>query len=154
MEVMAVVDGNARNEIAKILLQSGADVTARDRHNNSALDLAVCYGFGDTVALLLASGAELNTGPPAAATPLGRAIQRGNVGMMARLLAAGARVDAAAIRLAAEYRNTGHTNTSAVMLQLFVHHGVDLTMVDEGGTPVLEYLRSIPGFENIVGRVK
>jgi ankyrin repeat protein len=52
--------GNA--DMARLLIDAGADVNARDRYNASSLDLAAWRGFADLVDLLLDNGAEL---PPA-----------------------------------------------------------------------------------------
>jgi ankyrin repeat protein len=49
--------GNA--DMARLLIDAGAKVNARDRGNSSALDLAAWRGFAELVDLLLDNGAEL-----------------------------------------------------------------------------------------------
>jgi ankyrin repeat protein len=50
---------NGHVEIARLLLQNGADVNARNNYGSTLLHYAVSYGHVDTLHLLVENGADL-----------------------------------------------------------------------------------------------
>jgi len=72
----------------KILMMSGADISARDIHGRTAL----YYGTGslEIVAILLSAGIFVDTIDENMDTPLMRAVRDGNIDVCARLVTSGA----------------------------------------------------------------
>lgn len=64
----AILSGN--KEICKVLIQSGADVNAKDRNSETALCLACIKGFKDIVRTLLLNDADPNLANDSGVTPL------------------------------------------------------------------------------------
>ena len=77
-------------ECVQLLLESGADVDARNDAHRTALQLAAERGKTDAVKLLAEAGADLNTQDRKGRTPLHRATYEGHAEAAEALLAAGA----------------------------------------------------------------
>jgi len=73
--------------VIRLLIEKGADVNARDREGESALDEAAWHGSFDTVALLLAHGARINESETkTGATPINEAAYKGHARLVEYLL--------------------------------------------------------------------
>jgi len=150
VEAVKVTSSDQRNGIIKQLLNAKADINTCDVNNNSALYFAACYGFNDTVKLLIDKGAHIKNEAPLAETAMGTAIEHGNIKTVELLMENGARVTAETIKYAAEHGGHGQIGTKEILLKLFVHQGVDFSMKDEGGMPIIDYIKSLGGFENLI----
>ena len=104
--------------IAKLLLDKGADIEARDEIGNTALIWAVYYASSSVAKLLLDRGANVNVKNVEGATPFVIAAAQGLHDIVELMLAKGARIDAAdpdgtALSFAV---NRGHRDIVALLL--------------------------------------
>ena len=83
-----------RADIARLLLDSGANVKAAGRDGDTPLHNAVRNGHADIAELLLEGGADVNAVDGAGNTPLHEAARYGRADMVVLLLGAGADCDA------------------------------------------------------------
>ena len=93
----------AKGEVAKLLLEKGADVNARASNGHTALHYASAYGLIDIVKSLLDNGASVNfdvkdsaEGDDPGCTPLLYAAENGQLAVVKLLLEKGADVNAKA----------------------------------------------------------
>uniref|UniRef100_A0A8C3TBB3 K Homology domain-containing protein n=1 Tax=Chelydra serpentina TaxID=8475 RepID=A0A8C3TBB3_CHESE len=128
--------------IARLLLDSGAQVNMPADSFESPLTLAACGGHVELAALLIERGANLEEVNDEGYTPLMEAAREGHEEMVALLLAQGANVHATtatgdtALTYACE---NGHTDVADVLLQA----GADLEHESEGGrTPLMKAARA------------
>jgi len=81
-------------ELAKFLMQHGADVTIRNANQVIALHSVAYRGADELVALMVSSGADIDAKAVTGATPLHFAVQGGHAQTTELLLSRGAAVDA------------------------------------------------------------
>jgi len=90
-----VAAGQGSTEIAKTLIENGADVSAGNLQRGfTALYHAVENGHHDMVKLLIEKGADVNVQVESGWTPLHRAVINGDISMAALLVDKGANVNA------------------------------------------------------------
>jgi hypothetical protein len=82
-------------EVAKSLLEAGADVNQRAKHGYTPLHFAALCGEARTADLLLAHGAQVDAATPGGVTPLHCAVLHGHAPLVALLLDWGADPNAA-----------------------------------------------------------
>jgi ankyrin repeat protein len=82
------------SEVVEALLDSGADIDAKDEQNQTALHQAANRGHTPIVELLLERGADVNAKNLSGQTPLLAPVHRGSLDTVRALLGAGADVDA------------------------------------------------------------
>src|SRR5437868_5901503 len=82
-----------RVEVAKLLLEKGADITARDRRGGSPLHDAAEMGHLGAAELLVANRASINATDDLLVTPLHLAAEHGRTAMIELLLKANAASD-------------------------------------------------------------
>ena len=63
-----------RSDVAKILIENGADIEAKDDSFETPLYRASFAGYKNVIEVLLANGADVNAGGPDGSTPLKEAI--------------------------------------------------------------------------------
>jgi ankyrin repeat protein len=128
-----------RAEVAKYLLEAGADVTLVDEGGNTALHLAAGRGYAEIVRILLShSKAELNMKGQRDMTPLLLALSRGHAEIVKYLLEAGADVTLAnEIGNAALHQAAGGGHGEIVRI-LLSHSKAELNVRGQRGmTPLL-----------------
>ena len=81
-------------EVARLLLERGADVDKPAQSKRNALWMAVNYGHSDLAELLVAKGADVDYQDDAGETPLMVAARRGEAAIAGMLLKNGAKIDA------------------------------------------------------------
>lgn len=85
---------NGRVDVARLLIEKGADVNAKDSAGWTPLYGAVSYGKKEVVSLLITKGADVNARNNGGVTPLHRAAVWGNKEVAELLISKGADVDA------------------------------------------------------------
>ena len=123
-------------EMARRLLDAGADVNAGDRFGSTPLELAAWRGFRDVVDLFLDRGATVPTAPEAAAGMLSMAAERG-LERLFRILSGRVAVPAGdgggtMLRAAA-------AGGSAEIVGILVGRGLDVNARDGYGRTALHY---------------
>jgi len=115
-----------RLEIAKFLVQRGAEINRHDSRGNTPLILACARGHLDTAKFLIEQGANMNYEDPYAATALTRAIQLDQPSVAEYLVAHGANVNVSfangrnALRVACEHGNVS-------LVRALIEKGADLS---------------------------
>jgi ankyrin repeat protein len=89
-------------EICRILLESGADIYARETYKVTALDIACAIGSLELVKLLIENGAEVGL------EPLDWAVRQGHLDMVKELIAHGANI-----------RERGKDNTTVLSTTIY-----------------------------------
>ncbi len=123
-------------DVAKVLLEAGAEVDAADEDGVTPLLAATATGRGALVALLAESGADLNQRDPDGATPLQLAAEAGRTEVVAALVRRGADVNATtrgghnALQLAVV---EGHATAVRALLRA----GADPTVHAPGSSPLV-----------------
>ena len=84
---------NYKNDIVKLLIESGADVNAKDYDGDTALRIAALHNKKDIAELLIEAGADLNVKNNAGRTALRAAAGEGNRDITELLIKAGADMD-------------------------------------------------------------
>ncbi len=87
---LAIAAANGQAIIASLLIQSGADVNARDRGEYTPLHWAAFFGHTTVASLLLKNGASINALQNTRSTPLMLAVLRNHLGMVTLLVNQGA----------------------------------------------------------------
>ncbi|MCJ1392629.1 hypothetical protein MMC18_005499 [Xylographa bjoerkii] len=131
----------------KLLLDHGANISARTNRRQTPLHMAAEEGHPGVVALLIVAGSEVNALSDTSTTPLYRAARRGHVEVIKALLAAGADVNIptwdgyTALRSAAGYAQIGS-------VEILLSANPDLDVRDEHGLTALDIARA-SGFKGI-----
>ena len=88
-----VAAGYGRVEIAKMLIDAGADLNVQDNSEQTPLHWAARFGEVEVVRMLIGAKADLNMQDNSEQTPLHRAADNGRVEIARMLIDAGARKD-------------------------------------------------------------
>lgn len=111
-------------EVARVLLERGAEAGCSDRHRRTPLHLASDWGHAEMVKLLLDQGALAGAIDQEGQTPLHVASENGSVEVARLLLAGGAAVDAVdrhgwtPLKVAAQH---GHADVVRLLLSRGAH---------------------------------
>ena len=137
---LMVATREGRLDIARALLDHGADVRASDRDGDTALGLAAAQNQSPSVAILLEKGAQVNAKDRAGVTPLMRAASHGSREAMQVLLAQGADVNSQDRngRTALIWAMTYQQPQRADLVKALLASGADPNVPDNAGnTPLL-----------------
>ena len=127
-----------RADVAKLLLDGGADPSAESKLGVTALALAAEAGREDVVALLLAKGAKVNAQLAVGGlTPLALAAQDGHLEVVRQLLAAGADVKLAGIGGETVLHRATFTDRADVIDALIAAGADPRTATRAGTTPLI-----------------
>ncbi len=127
---------------ARRLIDSGMDLSTRNRDGETLLYLAATFGWSDLVKELLEKGADVNVRidryPNRGWTPLHAAADRGKLDAARALIAGGADVNAATesgstALIFASFR--GNDELARVLIKA----GADVNTIDTGGTTALSW---------------
>ena len=123
-----------RTEIARALIQAGADVNAIDSSQRTPVHLAVVRNLPGLIASLANAGAKLNEQDAAGWTPLHWAAAKDQLEMTQALIAAGADAHARSAQGGTILHEAAATGGGAIV-QLCLEQGVDPNAVaSDGGT--------------------
>ena len=109
--------GNGHLEVAKLLLDKGAAVDAKDQAGVTSLMLAAQMGYLDVVKLLLEKKADIEARASDGATPLAAAVQKGNLDMARLLLEKGAAANYIGVSPLAVAVQTGNLQMAKLLLE-------------------------------------
>lgn len=112
---------NGQYETAKLLIDRGANVNAKDRFDRTALLLAVEKNHPQIVDLLVEAKADLDSPATYGSSPLTAAIGQGDVAMMSKLLDGGANPNAQIKRNKPLFEAVDEGQVEAV--RLLIHRG-------------------------------
>ena len=128
-------------DVARFLLDAGADVNAVDENGDAPLSSAVLNGHAPVVRLLLDGGADVNAEDGGGSTPLLVAIMARRTALLPLLLAAGSDVNfrryngSTPLMEAAEAGDPG-------TVHLLVEAGADPAQTDDDGRTAADYARA------------
>ena len=157
--LMAAASGNGPIEVLDALLGKGADVNAMKSDGTTALALACSYG-GDLakVRRLLAAGADPNRGVALGPHPLSYAVRAHDPELVALLLHAGAKPDAADLDVNDEpveglpplayAAEAGYAD----LVELLLAHGADPNARDTRGKTPLMWAAMVDTSDDRIGR--
>jgi ankyrin repeat protein len=137
-----------RDDVVRLLLKKGADVSKKNAIGRTALQASVIHGFDTTVRLLLENGAEVDAQDEDGETALHHCAREGHGVILQMLLEQGANVNimtkagVTALHLAANEGNEA-------IVQYLVENGVDVAAKSQAGKTALE-LAAWNGHEAIV----
>lgn len=131
--------------IATILIEAGADVSAVDSNERTAIHLVVERDLPELVEPLAKAGAPLSSLDSVGWTPLHWAAAKDNLPLAKVLIEAGADTDARTARGGTILHEAAATG-SGEMVRYFLRLGVDPTVVASDGGTALEVARD---FENV-----
>lgn len=146
-ELNKAVDSNAPNKV-KELLDSNADVNARNVLGMAPLHIAAQNGYIEMADLLVSHGAEINMRTPDDETPLYIAARKNYTALAEFLLAEGADPNTATAKGMVPIHGAAHQgNLEMAMLLLKNGTNVDAGL-DQGGTPL--YVAAGEGHTSLV----
>jgi hypothetical protein len=125
-------------DVAKLLIQNGADVNAVNKYNWTSLHFTTSKGHADVAKLLIQNGADVNAVDKNNCTSLHFTTSKGHVDVAKLLIQNGADVNAVdkdnwtSLHVAARY---GHVDVA----KLLIHNGADVNAVDKWKHSVLYF---------------
>src|SRR6266849_5332770 len=126
----------AHVDVAQMLIERGADLSAQNKYGNTPLHLALQHGHVDVAQMLIERGADLSAQNGIGNTPLHLALQYGHVDVAQMLIERGADVSAqngngnTPLHLALQY---GHMEVA----QMLIERGADVSAQNgNGNTPL------------------
>ena len=126
-------------DIARLLLEHGADRNARDDEKRTSLYLSSEYGYVDVVRILLEQGADTEAQDGLLRSPLSKASSRGHVEVCRVLLEHGADVNSKDILDGTPL----HDAEGEEVARLLLKHGADANTLDIMGRTPLHHLSHV-----------
>ena len=124
-------------EIAKLLIEHGADVNVTDILDNTPLDDAISKNNTEIAKLLIEYGADINVKGDYGKTPLHDAISKNNVEIAKLLIEHGADVN---VKDYIGYTLLGYavSNNNAEIVKLLIEHGANVNVKNNGDDTLLK----------------
>ena len=145
IEATALMAASFKNspEVIKILVNTGADVHAKDKYGMTALMLAAKYNPNPEVLNgLLKAGADVNAKDNASMTALMAAAENNpNLEIINALLKAGADVNAKGMNDLTALMRAVRNNSNPEIINILLKAGADVHAKDEGGKRAVDYAR-------------
>lgn len=138
-------------DLASRFVGLGADVGARDRFGNTALNIAARMGHRDLIGYLLDEGSDLEKANLAGSTPLLRAVDGDRRRAVKVLLEAGADPNVANLK-GIRPLTAAAFNGNDRLVKLLLDHGADPDHADRTGKPAIIYAAG-KGFAGIVDQL-
>jgi hypothetical protein len=126
-----------RAEVAKLLLDGGADVNAADQSGRTALMHASLRGHDELAAILVRRGADVNLPDKRGTTSLMVAVEKNNVGIVRLILSKGANVNAKDRNGDTALMRACRTGAPE-MVRLLLNKGADVNAADRRGRTALD----------------
>ena len=123
---------NGREEVARLLLEAGADTEWKESFQRTALHVAAQTGYSEVVRILLEFGADMEAGDCDGSTPLHLAAAFGHTAVAQLLLDSGADKEAEDIYCRRPLHLAAEEDFIDVV-QLLVEAGVDKNALDKRG---------------------
>lgn len=128
---------NEHPEIAKFLIESGANVNSRMNNGQTGLHTAAFFGDVKSVSSLLRAKADVNAKGDNGVTPLHRAAEGGDIETIKMLLASGAQINAQTNDLVTPLHIAAYIgNTKAA--EFLIKNGADLHAKNAEGRTALQ----------------
>ena len=135
-------------ELAERFVAAGADISARDRFGNTALNIAASMGHKDVIGFLIGQGSNILKPNLAGSTPLLRAVENDRRRAAKLLLKAGADPNIGNLK-GIQPLTAAAFNGNDRMVALLLEHGADPTHKDRTGKMAIIYAAG-KGFAGIV----
>lgn len=126
----------AQKTMVELLLNRGADVNARDNDNDTALSVAVEFGYKSVVEVLLAHKADVNLKAQSGWMPLHMAAEKGYADIAGLLITNGADVNALDDHGETPLYQATSTGNTALMQLLMDHRAAVNIRDNDGYTPL------------------
>jgi ankyrin repeat protein len=124
--------------MARLLLNLGADVNARDGFGTSSLSLAAWRGFKTLVGVLLDHGAEVEVGGEEGTMLLAEAVGRGIPGLYTKLIAAGIEIPVGRTKQGCLIHRAAAGGSPEIVADL-IARGANTNEADDYGWTALHY---------------
>lgn len=138
-------------ELAERFVAAGADVNARDRFGNTALNIAARMGHKDVISLLIGQGSDVVKPNLAGSTPLLRAVESDRRRAAKLLLEAGADPNTGNLK-GIQPLTAAAFNGNDRLVTLLLEHGADPAHADRTGKTAIIYAAG-KGFTGVVERL-
>lgn len=133
-------------QVARVLVEGGADPNVRGAYRSTALNEAISRGFLDLAELLIQHGADVNRTDARGRTPLQTAVEERNANLARHLIELGAEVEESGGWLL--HIAVGDNSADLVRLLLEAGVGTELRREPDQETPLMR--AADRGYENIV----
>jgi len=134
--MLTIAAWTGQSELISYLVEKGADLSLRNKWNNTALHNAAQQGYTEIAKILLDKGADINLQGTSGCTSLLFAAQKQHPEMVALLLKHGAKVN-----IANDYEQTPIIAASwqgnPDVMSLLIQNGADIGFITENGNTIL-----------------
>jgi Ankyrin repeats (3 copies)/Ankyrin repeats (many copies) len=128
-------------DVARLLLEAGADVKSKNKDGDTPIHYASSYGHVEVAAMLLAAGADVKAKKEFGDTPLHFAAHEGHLAVARLLIEEGGEVNASD-EAGGTPLHYAAVNGHVDMCKLLLDRGADVTAFDEDGRTPLDMATS------------